>query len=417
MKLLAKTSIINFLIIAILLIAGGFFVFSQLRAFIDEEVTENLYNQKTRIEQFVADSVRLPHQTMQGADIILFQPTNNSVLESVIDTTLYNSLEEETQPYRMLRFQLNFSNQSYSVVVAKPVMESDDLVETLTTTLGITGAVLLALLLITTWLVSRRLWKPFYTTLSAVQQFQIRGNKSVLLEKPSTREFRMLNQELEKLMSRILDDYRNLKEFTENASHEIQTPLAIIRTRLEQWVQSEHLPHDDQDHWRDISEATNRLSRLNSSLLLLAKIENRQFVDSEDVPFQELIENQLHQTEEMISHRHLIVELDCTEEFSVAMNRHLATILVSNLIGNAVRHNVEHGTIKVSCTSKGITIANTGEPPLVPVEKLMQRFQKSDPAADSTGLGLAISRQICDTYMIAIDYRFENGLHIIEIRK
>ena len=233
--------------------------------------------------------------------------------------------------------------------------------------------------------------------------------------KTNTYEFDVLNDTLNDLTKKIQDDFVNLKEFTENASHEIQTPLAIIKSKLELSLHDPLLPENQRTHIHLAYESAIRLSKLNEALLLLSKIENRQFTEETDVDLAGLINERIAQVEDLTGFRNIIVFLDLTAPFQVKMNRYLAEILVNNLLGNAIKHNVTNGEIRVSGDQHKLSISNTGLPLTIEPSKLFKRFVKQSVNNESTGLGLAIAKEICVTHHLLLEYSYHNQFHTLTI--
>jgi len=417
MKLLTKTGLYYLCITLILFAASGLLFYFSLRNIINENISENLSGTKEQVQQYVQQFNRLPTSSTIGSDVLFFTPASQPVKDEMKDTFLYNSYEEESLPYRQLVFSVQTNEGISKVTARKPLMESDDLIESIFTSLGILAGTLLAMLFILNWWLSKNLWKPFYKTLDGLRKFDIGKKEPLNLSTTSTSEFIILNEEIQKMIKKIRNDYQNLKEFTENASHEIQTPLAIIRSKLELMIQSENIPQEQMKMIQDVYESTNRLSKLNQSLLLLAKIENRQFHETQNVDFKNLIEKKLEQFEDMIAFKNILLSpaLPKGEGVALKMNAQLADILLSNIIGNAIRHNINGGKIIIELTNKSLTVSNSGNLLEIPSEKLFERFQKGTSSSESVGLGLSIVKQICDSYNFRINYTHENSFHIISI--
>ena len=217
------------------------------------------------------------------------------------------------------------------------------------------------------------------------------------------------------MTDRINSDYLNLKEYTENASHEIQNPLAIINSKMELLLQSGNLDENQYKAVVDAYEASNRISRLNSTLILLAKIENRQFPESHDVNIKSIITNQIDQLEDIIESKKITIINNVQSDFTVKMNPYLAEILFVNLIKNAIRHNVSKGEIIIEQGKSTINISNSGPKKEMNSEDLFKRFHKSSKSSESLGLGLSIVKKICEVYNFDITYSYST-MHVFQIK-
>lgn len=256
---------------------------------------------------------------------------------------------------------------------------------------------------------SERLWQPFNDTLERLRTFRLAQPEPLMLTETETDEFVELNTALEHLTEKTRQDYHLLKRFTENASHEIQTPLAVIRVKLETLIQTEGLSDVQLGHLHSTQRAAARLSRLQQNLLLLVKIENEQFQAQEQVDFKQLLENKLDLLEDFISAKKLRVSTKM-QPTHLKLNPFLAETLVGNLISNAVKHNLsEGGWLQVQLNDKQLIITNAGLAPDCPAAELVERFRRSDQLAEGLGLGLAIVQEICDQYGWILELGFEKG--------
>ena len=256
---------------------------------------------------------------------------------------------------------------------------------------------------------------PFYEILAKTKGFKVTQNQPLKFVKTNISEFDDLQNVLQELTHQISTDYHALKEFTENASHEIQTPLAIIRSKLENLIQSENLQEVEMKAIQTVYEAAGRLSKLNQSLLLLTKIDNQQFVKQEQINIGQVIESQLINYEDFILGKQISIAKELNKTVELEINAVLLDILLSNLLMNAIKHNVKNGTISIILTHEKIVIQNTGKALEDVPNDFFGRFKKHNTESDSLGLGLAIVKKICETNGLKIDYQYQDNLHIIEI--
>lgn len=413
MRLLAKTTLLYLLITGIVFLAGGIIFYSSLRSIMDEEVTEHLYFEKARIEAFAKEKDTIPAATITAFDFITITPAALPVKESTRDTFIDNG--DEFVPYRQLIFPLEAGGKQYTAMVSKALFENDDLVETILSSFAVLAVILLVVTIAANRFVSGKLWKPFFSTLGTLRTYRINGKEPPRFEKTGTKEFRELNDALEQMTVRIEADYRNLKSFTENASHELQTPLAVITTSTEQLLQAEHMDEKQRQTVERIHQTAYRLSRLNQALLLLAKIENRQFVQKEPVDLSELLETKLRLYADLAGHKEIAVEKQVEANVTIHIHPALADIIVSNLLTNAIRHNRKGGAIRVLLDREKLVVCNTGEPLQGNPERLFDRFYKENPSSESTGLGLALVKQAAEAGELSVSYSYKNNMHCFEV--
>lgn len=381
----------------------------------DEEATELLRHERTKLEGYVRVHGTLPHTVFSLTDSIFSSPAFRPAGETLKDTVLFNDIEREPLAYRRLSFDLRTRDGWQRVTLQRALYETEDLAEGIVAgMLGLLGTLLVTLTL-TNYLLSRRVWRPFHQTLAALQTFRLSQNAPIPF--PSTRiaEFRALQTQLLQLTGQLQREYQSLRAFTENASHELQTPLAILRSKLELLLETENLGETASRQTEELMGVVGRLARLNQSLLLLTKIENRQYVGAEDVDLTALVQSKLALLSDWIDHRSLRVDAALGVSVRVPMNPHLGDVLVTNLLTNAIRHNEVGGEVRLALTDEGFQIANTGPAPAGPVETYWARFQKARPDSESPGLGLALVREIAQTYGFTTAYEFADGWHRITV--
>jgi two-component system, OmpR family, sensor kinase len=273
---------------------------------------------------------------------------------------------------------------------------------------------LLLLVVISGRLISKYILSPFKRTLKVIQSFDLKQKKRIHLPGTRTDEFRELNGFLQKMTDRALEDYQSLKEFTENASHELQTPTAILRGKLDLLMESD-IRNDQAVLIADMHNALEKLSRIHHSLTLLTKLDNNEYETREPVCFSDITREALASFDELIQMKALIPDIRIEENIFLSMHASLADLLLNNLISNAIRHNHPGGQIGLLLNRTGLVIGNTGEAPGAPTSELFERFKKGNAGSDSIGIGLAIVRQICDLHGFTIVYEYASGRHTLAI--
>jgi signal transduction histidine kinase len=418
MKLLNRTSIYYIGASMLVFLLGGLFFFISIKEVIKQELTEKLWDEKARIEKQLLLKDSLPKLLFTSCDTILIAkiPVAAAGKEFILaDTSVYEANEaHEEIPCRVLTFFVRSPHNGYKVTLLKSLIENDALIE------GISKAFLLLIVmfLLALYLINRKIsqhiWRPFYSSLKIIKTFDVTGPDALLLHPTDIDEFKELNAVVIGMAQTIQGDYRRLKEFTENASHEIQTPLAIIQSKLEMLIQSEKIDAESMVYVQAVYEASGRLSRLNKSLLLLTKIENNQFPAIEKVNLSEIVQRLIGNFEELIAVKQLTLNIKI--ESDIFIHPSLADILVSNLMTNAIKHNISNGRIDLELTSKFFAIRNTGSPPDVNPEVFFERFRKHTIMSESLGLGLSIVKKICVVSAIDVRYSYGDGKHEIRLR-
>ncbi|HEY6083476.1 MAG TPA: HAMP domain-containing sensor histidine kinase, partial [Chitinophagaceae bacterium] len=332
--------------------------------------------------------------------------------DSIYNIGRFDSINQEHNMYRELSTLIMVAHHPYHLLLRVSLADIDDLAQGIVTTQVILLVALLAgLLLLNRWQ-SKKLWRPFYNTVSQLKKFELDKNPALQLDHTRIREFRDLNNAIIQLTDKSSRVYLQQKEFTENAAHEMQTPLAVFQTRLDLLLQSKNLNEEQAGLIQSLAVTTQRLSRLNTSLLLLAKIENRQFIETAGVNVASVIEKMLRQFEEQIRSKHLSLQKQLDEAILINANPTLMEMLISNLLSNAIRHNYDKGTIGISLAGNQLEIENTGLPISFDAAKIFDRFQKDNSNENSIGLGLAIVKQICEVSGFAVEYACRDNRHV-----
>lgn len=264
--------------------------------------------------------------------------------------------------------------------------------------------------ILTMHVISKRLWEPFDKTLESIDSFQLEKSKVPVLPQSDIKEFAKLSDALHKLMVKSIESYQSQKEFTENASHELQTPLAIFQAKLELLMQQPELTNEQAEIIQDLFQMTSRLSHLNRNLLLLAKIDNEQFDIKKPVRLDNFIDSLLPSLESISNGLHIRRSYSASP-VCVDANITLLESMVNNLIVNAVRHNSPNGIITISIDSKSLSITNSSDEPALSSSHIFNRFYRPVQNKGGNGLGLAIVKAICDYHGWTVTYSYSNGLH------
>ena len=265
--------------------------------------------------------------------------------------------------------------------------------------IGITLFSVFALLVVILFYINNRLsvrlWKPFNRNIEALKSYSFKENKPIALQSSDVEEFQQLNESLEELTSKLSKDYIALKEFTENASHEIQTPLSIILLNIEAVLQSE-LNESNYKKLYSSFQAAKRLSILNEKLLLLAKLDNNEKGDEQIIEIGERVQQQMNSLQPLIENKSLTIIFTEKEKFNISIDPIIADILIINFLSNAIKHNIDKGYIRIVIQHNSISITNSKLETSINTEDIFKRFKKGNPT--SSGLGLSIVDKISSVY-------------------
>lgn len=416
MKLLSKYNRINIpVIIGILLISSIAYYFI-LHIVLIHQLNHDLEIEEQEIRDYVLDNKSLPEASTYRDQQISFDTLLANVPARKFSTeTIYDDNEKEKELYRQLVFPVTVNNRVYLAIVRKSQEGTENLLKIIVVITLMVIVLLLLVLVIVNRFVLGKLWKPFNSTLEQMKQYNISTKNKLQLNRTDINEFAELNKTALLMTEKVSNDYESLKSFTENASHEIQTPLAIIKMKLELLMQSEDMNAIQIDCMSALSEATDRLSRLNQSLLLLTKIDNSQFIDNEKVNISDILSSFINNFEELAISKNIVIKSNIEPDVYQDMNKALAEAMISNIITNTIKHNYKNGYIEVNLNDTTLSVSNTGKEPTVITNELFERFKKDSSLTDSLGLGLAIVKRICETYSFLISYNYAEPMHTIKI--
>ncbi|MCL6523681.1 MAG: HAMP domain-containing histidine kinase [Thermoflavifilum sp.] len=329
--------------------------------------------------------------------------------------TVYDSnpINQEQVPYRVLSTILADGDRYYRVQIRMSLIDSEDLIRSIVLTIGMLWALLLLGWIGLSRFQSKKLWQPFYDALHQLKQFQLNQHTAPqFATQLNILEFQELNQVLNLLTHHIVSTYQREKEFTENMAHEMQTPLTVMQSQIELLLQDTYLNQTHAQHLQFLHQAVRRLSRISRSLLLLTRIEHHQFEELSDVDLHEEIRKNLLLMEPLIEARGLTLLYQVNAYPRVRMHPFLAEVLISNLMSNAVRHNIDGGQISLELTADRLCVANTGvSQPLD--DRVFDRYRAG--TGQGNGLGLAIVREICRTANLHLHYQFQDPWHKFQI--
>jgi signal transduction histidine kinase len=359
------------------------------------------------------DSILDRHDFAEGNYAIreIGQTRGLKMIDVYRDTLMYMVNEEEMEPVRLLTTAFAQDGKYYELRIINSMVEEDDQIANLFwSVISLYLLLLVSIALINNWGL-KNLWKPFYDYLDQLKRFRLDRSDSLASMDTNIREFQELKHSADTLMLHSREVYKNQKQFNENAAHELQTPLAVITNKLELLLEEETLPPKAAATVGELLETTSRLIQLNRSLLLLSKIENKQFLENKPVSLNQVILRVEDELDELITFRQLDFRIQAHAELVFTMNAHLAYILLGNLLRNAILHNYWGGRISVNLDTTSLTISNTSRAAALASGKVFTRFYKTEGGHNGTGLGLAIVRAICQLYGIGIAYDFSGGEH------
>ena len=327
--------------------------------------------------------------------------------------------DEEMEPYRVLEtYFIDKNGNHHKLEIRTATVEEDDFIESLLIALVILYILIIASILIINNISLKKIWKPFYSTLNYLSDYQFGQNKKLISNKTPITEFKLLDSEIAKMISRNENSVYQQKQFIENASHELQTPIAVALNQIDVLLESDDLTQKNYLEINQIRNTLKRMSTLNQSLLMLSKIENQQFKDKEEVVFNTVVKTMISDFNSILEFKSIELVLIENGEFKTLINKDLAYSLLSNLIKNALKHNINNGKIIIEIDNLSLITKNTSnrKTPLNS-EDIFRRFYKESEDHLSTGLGLSIVKTIIDNHSnMDVSYAFEDPFHIFSLK-
>ncbi len=419
MKLLNHTSkYLLLLLLPLITIWAVIFYYAMLDEIYDS-LDDGLENQKILILEHVDsagllrenDDFKKGNYTVIKIDSVQFK----SFKESYRDTMLYMLNENDYEPVRVYESTFEQNDAYFKIKIITSMIEEDDLKENLAIYLiALYFLMLISIILLNNFLL-RKIWQPFYSLMAQLKHFQIEKDSTIETTVTNIEEFDLLNSTVIKLTEKSKKSYIEQKHFIENASHELQTPLAISINKLELFLENNELNDVQMKDMGSVLDNLGRLKRLNKSLLLLSKIENQEFVLEEEVNFNELIQEAILDFEDLLEHREITVELSENDiPLKHRMNKDLAMILLTNLLKNAIIHGEKRQVVQIDFQKGSLSFSNLGADKALDEIQLFSRFKKLNNDKRSTGLGLAIAKAITEKYQLELSYQF-NGKHLFTL--
>lgn len=408
------------LLLLVVLPLWGFFFYKVVISEVNDETDDGLELYAEQIIRGYLSGSGLPSET---TDV-----TNNTYTVERVDRAQYGDYcvydnemiyvpaKEETEPARVLRMTFtDASGDMFLLTVMTPTLEKEDLIMAILYWIAILFFGLLVVIVAIIAFIVFRSMKPLHRLLKWIDDYRLGEEVAPLENNTSVSEFKRLNDAVKEFAARNEKLFLQQKQFIGNASHEIQTPIAVCKNRLEVLCNSD-LTEVQMTEVLKTLKTLDYISRLNKSLLFLTKIDNRQFVDQSQIDIARIVEKGVEDYSDIYAYKDISIEVHGDESLqAIPMNQTLATALVSNLLRNAFVHNEEGGTISVSVIAGKLSVANTGQPEALDKNRIFERFWHTGQNEGSTGLGLPIVLSIANYYGFEVGYDFTDAKHIFSI--
>lgn len=407
-----KLSMFLFLLMGIW---GIFFYFTIIDEVMDETDDTLANYREILVGKILADSTLLNTEDQILHSYLIHPITPKEAEryhESFYDSKVYIETEDEFEPVRVMKSCFRASDLNfYELEIRLSTLERDDLIQTIFWYLIALYAILLVCTMMGTRLVLKKIFLPLDRLLDWLGKVSPDRPAPTLSKESPIQEFRTLNQAALDMHLRAEKTYQEQKQFIENASHELQTPLSIIQGKLELLAENENLNEKELRTIDEIYRSLNRVVQLNKSLLLLSRIHNGQFPETTLIHINEHIHQLMDILPEIYENKQLHYQLEEKGNCVVRMNESLAQALLNNLLKNAIVHSPDQGNVYIRIEPDRLEIANSGTEAL-DAHKMFSRFYKGKSTyKDSVGLGLSIIRSITEIYHIHLEYSFDGATH------
>jgi len=414
MKLLDKYNRISLMMTIVVIIITGIIYYFTIRYVLTEEIDNDLRSEENEIFDHVKRDNHLPEVFRSDYLKINFQQIGeDTVKRRYADVHFWEVADKEIEAGRELISSVKVNGVNYRITIIQSKVETQELIRVI---FFITLCIILLLILtlaVINRLVISNLWQPFHQILKQIKLFNLTDHTDITVLETNIDEFKDMNEEVTAMSLRVNKDYQELKNFVENASHELNTPLAVINSKLDTLVQSGELTDRQGTLIGEVYGMVSKIRKLNKSMLLLSKIENRLIHEKEKLDLQQKTTAIVNDFQELLVAKNLFVT-PVLEQVEVLMNKELLDILLNNLVGNAIRHNYAGGKILITLNQYKLIIANTGQQEPLKSDLIFKRFHKSADS-DGSGLGLTLSREICEASGFSLSYTFTQSMHTFTI--
>ncbi|MEJ6748882.1 MAG: HAMP domain-containing sensor histidine kinase [Flavobacteriales bacterium] len=402
MKLITKSSLTFISASVLFFLLGSIIMYFSVRTIFSSNLNDTLLEKKTNlVKQIEPDNV----ERFYSNDVFV-NKINSDIPSSFSDTVLIESGKYIL--YRKIDFSYFTSDQYYKISVLEPQKKTDILVSKIVImNVGLAFIFFLILFFVNRHSVNNTL-KIFYRTISKLEQFNLNNNDELHLDSAQLFEIKKMNSVIQKMADTIRKDFELQKEYTENVSHELQTPLAVINSKVDELMQSDNLTKPQMEQLAILMETTNRLSKINQALIFLTKIDNRFYTKGSTFSVNQLLKEQLDLFEESIQQKNIKVTLNLLDTTHIYMDKYLAETMINNLVRNAISHNNDIREINISIENNCFIISNSGDELTFPSDKILDRFSKSTTNKKSLGIGLSVVKSICDLYHFELSYSQDN---------
>jgi signal transduction histidine kinase len=417
MRLIVKYNWYTISVMIALFILSSIVSFFLIKGALANELDVSLLRVKQRIQSYADKHQKLPIINSLDDEKIEFKKVPQAFRPQNLET-IEQFIKEQHKMHisRRLTYGLSLNGENFIVTITNPLEGTRHMIAVMFEITIATISLLILFVLAINRGLMKNLWAPFYQSVDQLKQFSISESNALHFPVTDIIEFNFLIENIKLTTKKATAGYRILKEFTENASHEIQTPLAIISSQLDLLVQDEGLNYEQSEHLIIAYRALKRLSRLNQSLLLIAKIDNQQFQKTSYIDLKDKVIDKIKEFNELWLSKNIAIQTNLSDSYIYA-SPELIDIMLNNLFSNACKHNLIDGSANIELKAGHLTVINTGKNGSLDTNKIFHRFYKKENEPDNNGLGLSIIKKVCEQSGISPNYDFhhESNEHIFTL--
>lgn len=415
MKLLDNYNRMSIVLTAGIIIITGVVYYYAISYILTRKVDEDLRVEENEIFNYVRINDALP-TVYKSEDLkIIFAPVGYRPVERYFfNTSFIKERNNEQESARALITTVRVKGLRYRVTIIESTVETEDLIRIIFLITVFILLTLIILLFLMNRLLIRNLWQPFYRMLRQIKLFNLADQNTITELETKIDEFKEMNAEITAMSLRVKKDYMKLKGFVENASHELMTPIAVINSKIDSLVQLGLNTDEQGDIINDVYRTLRRLKKLNRSMLMLARIENRLIQQKTKLDLKQILQDLINDFQALFDSKRIKVTA-ALNKAEIEINKDLLYILLNNLLTNAIHHNLPDGIINIKLSEHYLEISNTGQGKMLDTENVFTRFFKSA-ESEGTGLGLALVKEICEIYNFELSYRYEDEMHVFSVR-
>lgn len=419
MKLNNKILISNSLLSLFMLVVTGLGTYYVVNTTIYDELDFHLLQHKADIQQQLMEDPKSLDEVKRLGGLGSYEWVEISDFDqsitlhsnnfSTIDTVRYAEVSELPESYRKLTTTLSVGGSHFLLEIFEEVAAWEKI--SMTVMLSVLAALFIWVILL--YVVNQyafgRILSPFYDTVDRLEHISSPNELGEPFPEPNTYEIRVLNNALNTMLTQIKSSFDDQRKFIQNASHELLTPLSIIRQKAEKLISDSEEPDPSSlERLHEIQQTAVRLTRLSNALLLISRVENKQYEMSDEIDIIQIVERVLKELADFTEIKEITIETEFSRAVNIKGNRELIHSAVYNIIQNAIKFSPDGGKIRISIAenaSDQIVLSVKDEGPGIPedlIDQVFDRFRKGDKlsghGSSSPGLGLSIVKSICELH-------------------